>query len=226
MAFHRLKVLFATALTGVLIAFSAAAQQDSARGVIDQYHASLINVMKEATSLGYEGRYQWLTPVIQDTFNLPFMAEIALGIYWAKASEEYRKSYVEAFSHMSTATYAERFDGYSGEKFEILGVDEEGHNSVVVRAQIVEGDGGHIPLNYLLRNFDGQWKVVDVYLNGNVSELAVKKSDYSAILKDGGMTALTSALNNKVDSMAKDAAKAKPAGNGTKPGGTSTSKGS
>lgn len=259
MAFHRLNAAVAVILTGVLIAFSAAAQQDlapvpiapepaqtpaapdstpppaaqepapaaqepapaaqepaaqepaavpaSAQKIIEQFHATLLNVMKEGRSLGYDGRFQWLQPAVKDTFNLAFMAEITAGTYWNKADDEQRQKYVEAFSKMSTATYAERFDSYAGEKFDITGTEEEGRNSVVIQTQITDHDGGHTLINYLLRNIDGTWKVVDVYLNGSISELAVKKSDYSDVLKSGGIDALVAALNNKVASIATDAGK-------------------
>jgi len=167
----------------------------------------LINVMKEGGNLGYDGRFQWLTPVIRDTFNLPFMAEVTAGIYWAKATDDERKRFVEAFSKFSTASYAERFSSFGGEAFNTLGADGEGHTSVVVRTEIKDRDGGHTQLSYLLRNFDGAWKIVDVYLDGSISELAVKKSDYSGILKSGGLATLSKAIEDKVASIAKEAGK-------------------
>jgi len=218
MAFHRLKTASAALLTGVLIAFSGAPQQVAAQAampqptaaeyVVQQFHATLVNVMKEADSLGYEGRYQWLAPAVQETFTLPFMAEVAAGVYWTKATDEQRKRYVDAFSNMSTATYAARFDGYTGEKFDILGADGEGRSSIVVRSEITQSDGGRVAISYLLRESGSAWKVVDVYLNGSISELAVRKSDFSDILKSGGMDALIKALDDKVASIAKDETRA------------------
>lgn len=217
MAFHRLRIASAALWTGVLIAFSAtpqqvfaqaAAQPAPAQSVVEQFHATLVNVMKEAENLGYQGRLQWLSPAVQDTFNLPFMAEVAAGIYWSKATDEQRRQYVDAFGKMSAATYAARFDGYSGEKFDVVGADEEGRSSIVVRSEITEGDGAHTNISYLLRNFDGHWKVVDVYLNGSISELAVRKSDFSDILKSGGMDGLIKAIDEKIANIAKEEARA------------------
>jgi phospholipid transport system substrate-binding protein len=209
MAFHRLRIFSAALVTAVLIAASASAQQDgAAQKVVEQFHATLINVMKESKNLGYDGRFQWLKPAVQDTFNIPFMAEVTAGIYWAKATEEQRQKFVEVFGKMSTATYAERFDDYGGEAFATEGADEEGRNSIVVRTQLTDRDGGHTQISYLLRNFDGGWKAVDVYLNGSISELAVKKSDYASVLKTGGMDALIDALNEKIAALAKAEARA------------------
>jgi len=215
MAFHRVKTASAALLTGVLIAFSAPSEQGAAQTlaapataerVIEQFHATLINVMKEANGLGYDGRFKWLAPAVRETFNLPFMAQVAAGTYWTKATDEQRQRYVEAFARMSTATYAARFDGFTGEKFDILSADPEGRSSVVVRSEITQSDGGHVAISYLLRDFDGAWKVVDVYLSGSISELAVKKSDYSEVLRTGGMDGLIKALDAKVASIAKEQA--------------------
>lgn len=225
MAFHRLGAAAAGLLTGVLIAFSASAQQqdvplpepappvvhqppgalDEARQVVERFHTTLVNVMKDADELGFEGRFKWLEPAVKETFNIPFMAEITSGIYWNRSSEEERQKFTQAFADMSTATYAARFRNYAGEAFDVKGAQEEGRTSIVVRTEIVDSDGGTTQLNYLLRKFGGAWQVVDIYFNGSISELAVRKSDYANILKKGGMDALTSALNAKVAEMAADA---------------------
>ena len=232
MAFHRLKTAAAGILTGVLIAFSAAAQQqdaplpepappqvhqtqaalDAAKNVVEQFHKTLLSTMKDS-NLGFEGRFKWLKPAVNETFNIPFMAEITSGIYWNRSNEDERKKYVEAFGDMSTATYAARFRNYTGEAFDVLGVAEEGRNSIVVRAEITDSDGGHTQLNYLLRNFNGKWQVVDIYFNGSISELAVRKSDYSSILKNSGMAGLAAALDAKVAEMAAEASGAKESAN-------------
>ena len=100
MAFHRLGAAAAGILTGVLIAFSAAAQQqdaplpepappqvhqtqaalDAAKNVVEQFHKTLLSTMKDS-NLGFEGRFKWLKPAVTETFNIPFMAEITSGIY-------------------------------------------------------------------------------------------------------------------------------------------------
>lgn len=225
MAFHRLGAAAAGILTGVLIAFSATAQQqdaplpepaapqvhqppgalDEAKQVVERFHITLVNVMKDATELGFEGRFKWLEPAVKETFNIPFMAEITSGIYWNRSSEEQRQKFTAAFANMSTATYAARFRNYAGEAFDIHDAQEEGRHSIVVHTEITDSDGGHTQLNYLLRKFNGAWQVVDIYFNGSISELAVRKSDYSNILKNGGMDALTAALNAKVAEMAAEA---------------------
>jgi len=62
----------------------------------------------------------------------------------------------------------------------------------------------HVPgsedvvLNYRLRAVEGGWRIIDIYLKGTVSELALRRSDFSSILKQKGFPELTAALDQKV----------------------------
>ena len=197
--FHRIKRL-ATVIAlglGVLITFSANAGQESARLAIERFHDTLLSVMKEAKNLGYEGRFEWLTPVIKESFNLPFMTSRSTGHHWKKASNEDHQRLIDAFTHMTIANYASRFDGYSGEIFETVEVKEGPRDSILVKTQIVKDDGEKVALNYVMREFDGQWQVVDIFLKGTFSELAIRKSEYSSLIRNGGFPKLIARMKEK-----------------------------
>jgi phospholipid transport system substrate-binding protein len=206
MAFHRLIIAFAAPTVGVLIAFSAPAQQGPARVVINDFHAVLVNIMQEAELLGYEGRYVWLEPAVRDTFNLAFMAQVTAGRYWKKANVAQRDRFVDAFARMTVATYASRFDDYAGESFEFLSQDDAPRDTLLIKSNIVKKDGSKVAINYLLRRFDEEWRIIDIYLKGNFSELATRKSEYASILRSVGMDGLISALDRKIASLAQESA--------------------
>jgi phospholipid transport system substrate-binding protein len=63
-----------------------------------------------------------------------------------------------------------------------------------------------VKLDYRLRAADGDWKIVDVYLNGTVSELALRRSEYSSLIKREGLEALLAALDEHIDSLASEPA--------------------
>ncbi|HXG78523.1 MAG TPA: ABC transporter substrate-binding protein, partial [Methyloceanibacter sp.] len=112
-----------------------------------------------------------------------------------------RESVVAAFTRMTTATYASRFDGFSGEKFEVLQTADRPNGDKIVMTRIVPSDGKAVQLNYLMRNVGGAWKIIDVYLNGTISELASRRAEFGSILKTGGPNALVSALNKQGDKL-------------------------
>jgi phospholipid transport system substrate-binding protein len=190
--------LLLAGLSAALITFSARAQQEQPRAVVDQLNAVILNVMKESSSLGFEGRYAWLDPVIRDSFNLPFMAETATGIHWSKATDAEKRRFVEAFSEMTTAIYAVRYDSYAGETFQTLGEEMVGQSSVLVRSEIVKADGNRIPVHYLLRNIGGVWRIVDVYAWGKVSELAGRQANYEDLLKMESLGELSDAIEKEI----------------------------
>ena len=199
-----LKVLLFPLFAGVLTALPAAAQEDPARTVIQRFQQSLLAVMKEAESLGVTGRYQRLQPIIEEAFHLPLMIRVATGSFWKKADEEQRSRLVAAFQRLSVSTYANRFDGYSGQVFEIVDQRPGPQKTVLVKTRIVSPGDSPARLTYVVKEFEGQWRIVDILLDNDISELAVRRSEYSRLLKKNGVDGLIAALNSKADGLVEE----------------------
>ena len=166
-------------------------------------HENLISVMKDAKKLGYEGRFEQLEPVISDLFDIPFMAEKSIGRYWKTVDEENRAHLLATFERFTVANYAGRFTGYSGQFFETLREQASRHGTVLVYSRLVLDNGEIVQLNYRLRpTEDDGWKIIDVLLNGTVSELALRRSEYSSLIQREGFAALMSAINKRIDDLA------------------------
>jgi phospholipid transport system substrate-binding protein len=186
-------------------AFAADTPADALTAPIRAFYAALLDVMKRAKALGIRGRYDALAPVIGATFDLPAMTRISVGPRWTSIPREEQAALVDAFSRMTIATYATRFDGYSGERFEVdPGVDTRGTGSVV-HTRIVQSKGEPVTLDYLMRKSGSAWKVVDVYLTGTISELATRRSEFNGILDAGGPQALVGSLRQQTDRMLRPA---------------------
>ncbi len=173
--------------------------------VVDALHENLIHVMKDAKTLGYDGRFERLEPVINELFDIPFMAEKSIGRYWKTVDEENRARLLATFERFTVANYAGRFTGYSGQFFETFKEVASRYGTVLVYSRLVSGSGETIQLNYRLRPAKGNgWKIIDVLLNGTVSELALRRSEYSSLIRREGFAALMSALNQRIDDLADD----------------------
>ncbi len=177
------------------------ASSDPAASRIDSLYGALLDTMKQAKQLGLKGRYDKLAPVLAKTYDLAVMSQIAVGPSWSALSAAQQQSIVHAFARMTTATYASRFDGFSGEQFEVLEAVDRPNGDKIVKTQIVQSDGKTVALNYLLRKIGGEWKVIDVYLNGTISELATRRAEFGAVLKSGGADALVSSLTKQGDKL-------------------------
>lgn len=98
-----------------------AAKDGNVQAVVQRVNTTLLDVMQSADALGYQGRYEKLDPVLRTAFDFAFMAKIAVGRAWNDLDQAERDRLVDRFSRMSVATFASRFDGYGGERFEIFG---------------------------------------------------------------------------------------------------------
>ena len=170
---------------------------------IDALHASLLDVMKNAVALGYAGREQKLRTVIPKYFDVDEMARQSLGgQQWKAASEDAKRRYLATFERFMVANYAGRFDGFSGQSFETLGEVPGPRDTVIVKSRLLDPTDKNIDLNYRMHRVDGGWKVIDVYLNGSVSELALRRSEFVSIVKRENLDALLVALDAKIAKLA------------------------
>ena len=174
-------------------------ETDPAIVPIRTFYDSLLAVMKQADALGVRGRYDKLAPVIRSTFDLAAMTRIAIGPDWTAIPAEQQTALVDAFAQMTIATYANRFNGYSGESFEVDPEVQSRNTGRIVHTRLLRAKEEPVTLNYLMRGSGDSWKVVDVYLSGTISELATKRSEFGAILKSGGPAALIDSLRQQYD---------------------------
>jgi phospholipid transport system substrate-binding protein len=177
--------------------------QDNVRGFYD----TLLTTMRNGPTLGQTGRYGRLAPVVDRVFDVSSMTRLAIGPTWATLAPAQQQQLIEAFRHYIAATYADRFDSYSGQQLQVTG--ERPYNAdVIVQTKIVKSDGDTTTLNYLMRQNQGSWKISDVYLDGTISQLAVQRSEFHSILRREGVDGLVMALNRKVDLLGHGVAKA------------------
>ena len=161
---------------------------DPAAARVSALYDALLQTMKHA-------------PVLAKTYDLPLMSRIAVGQSWDALSAPQRQSIVNAFTRMTTATYASRFDGFSGETLEVVETVARPNGDKLVKTRIVQSNGKTVALNYLVRNTGTDWRVIDVYLNGTISELASRRAEFGSILKSGGPDALVASLNKQGDKL-------------------------
>ena len=168
--------------------------QDQVRG----FYSVLLGTMRDGRMLGESGRYARLAPAVDRTFDIPTMTRLAIGPAWGTLSPAQQQQLLAAFAHYIAATYADRFDSYSGEELQVTGERPNG-TEVMVQTKIAKSNGEATRLDYLMRQDQGSWRISDVYLDGTISQLAVHRSEFHSILQREGVDGLVTALNRKVD---------------------------
>jgi phospholipid transport system substrate-binding protein len=206
-----LKLKFAVPVLAVMFAFvafaplaPAQAADDAAVTQIQKFYDTLLDNMKNAKALGIKGRYAKLEPVIKAVFALPKMTSIVVGPDWDKLSDAQKTALTKAFTRMTIANYAKNFDGYGGEKFVVEPKSKEHKTDRIVMSTMIIPGRDNVPFNYRMRQIDGTWQVIDIFLNGYVSEMATRRADFSATLKADGADGLVKKINTLTDKLLAD----------------------
>jgi phospholipid transport system substrate-binding protein len=177
---------------------AAASAPETAQGLCD----ALIAAMKSGPAAGFAGRKQALDPEIRKDIDLPLMTRLVIGPPWRTLTPAQQQEMVDAFSDFSISTYANRFNSFSGERFTVDPAPApQSSGDVIVHTTLKTGDPDPVKLDYLMRNRDGSWKIIDVYLNGTISELAARRSEFSAVIRRDGATALIDLLKKKASEL-------------------------
>jgi len=173
-----------------------ASPQDNVRSL----YQTLLATMKDARTLGERGRYARLAPVVGKLFDIPLMARLSIGPSWASLSEAQRQKATQSYERYISAVYADRFDSYNGQRFEVNG-EQAAAFGVLVRSQIIKANGEPVKVDYIMRRSGEGWLISDIYLDSAISEVATRRSEFAAILRKEGIDGLIAALNRKADSL-------------------------
>ena len=165
---------------------------------IQRFYDDLLAVMKQAKRLTFDQRYERLAPTIGRTFDLALMTRIAVGPGWAQIAAAQQQQLTGAFSRYTISVYANRFDDYGGERFQVDPNPVPNPSGTLVKSWLVKSNGEKVVLDYLMRpEGGGLWKVIDVYLSGTVSELATRRSEFLAVLRQDGAGGLLRLLEKR-----------------------------
>jgi phospholipid transport system substrate-binding protein len=173
------------------------AEESGPTGVIRTFNDTLHEAMKRAKELGYSGRYKLLEPIIKDAFAIPFMAAQSTGRYWKTLKGEDRSLFITTYTDWTIATYAGRFNSYSGEKFNLVSESAPVQGTVTVISNLIKQNNEEVSFHYLFRKVDGAWRIVDIQISG-VSQLALTRAQFVGVIKDKGFKGLISMLRDKI----------------------------
>ena len=193
------KVLAFSAVLGLaMLSYPVHAAPASGGDTVQSLYDALLVTMKNGRTLGQSGRFTQLEPVIRRSFDIPAMARLSVGPSGASLSAGQRPQVTESFARYISAIYADRFDSYAGQRLEVTG-EQPAPAGVMVKSQIIKANGEPVKIDYMMRRSGEVWLISDIYLDGAISEVATRRSEFAAILKNEGVDGLIAALNRKAD---------------------------
>ncbi len=200
----RIKVAVASLMLLFTSLGATTGPQGNPSQVVEHLHDKLIEVMKKADQLRYQGRYQELKPVITSSYDFSFIAQFAIRDHWKELDSEQKSNFVATLQELTIANYASKFASYSGQQFTSVTEHPLPRGSgKLVRSQLMKSDGDKVQFDYLLHQVEDKWRIINVIVNG-VSNLALKRAEYSSIIKDEGFPALIAKIEEKIANYAKE----------------------
>jgi phospholipid transport system substrate-binding protein len=189
-------------MTGTNPAYAVEQSKSTAGKIVDKFQEELIDVMKNGKKLGYSGRYDKLKDAVTNSHDLSKIARIVVGKEWEKLTEAQQQQLVDVFSRLSIASYAHNFKDYSGETFTFDNEEETTRGGLVIHTHLTIPDDKPVKFDYMLKENGDSWRIINIIANG-VSDLALKRSEYTTILQREGFDALIAKINEKIDNYSK-----------------------
>jgi phospholipid transport system substrate-binding protein len=169
---------------------------DTPTATIESLHRGLVALSHDRPNADLAERYRVLEPLVEKTHDLPYIAEFALRRQWPALAEADRARFVAAFEKLSVMTYASRFKNVTAETFKMSGGEPATGSRAQVTTAIVRPGEKDIPIEYLLEQQGGAWRVINIIADG-VSDLALKRAEYQRVLASGTIDDLIKQLDEQ-----------------------------
>jgi phospholipid transport system substrate-binding protein len=179
----------------------AAGAQSAALDPILTLNNGLLSVMKAGKSIPFIERYNTLSRVVENAFDLPEVLRRCIGSSWSSLATTEQAELLEVFQRFTITSYVASFNSYAGQRFEIepspraVGID------FVVETHLVPLNGEPSRLDYMMHAQGNRWRIVDVLLDGTISRVAVQRSDFRRFLASHDSSGLISSMQQKIVSL-------------------------
>jgi phospholipid transport system substrate-binding protein len=196
-------LVFGGAALGVITISAPAAAEDPVLVPAHQLIAGLLQIMKAGSaSAPFPRRYDILASVIDETFDLTAILSESVGpATWDSTPPDQQKALMDTFRRYTVSSYVSSFNQFNGQRFVINPETRSIGKEEVVETKIIPTSGdGHV-LSYVMRETPAGWRIVDVLADGSISRVAVQRSDFRRLIREGGAEALSKSLKVKADGL-------------------------
>lgn len=167
---------FQWVLVAVLGLWASAAMAEAAEGttpheVVQSVTDSVMSVIKNSENLLKDNPEEYFAKVrasLESTVSFEFIARNVMASHWNQASEAQREQFAETFTRSMVETLGKGLANYSDLKITTL--PPEGDISAQKRVEVIQevaaADGTTRIAYTMAQNKSGEWKLINVVLNG------------------------------------------------------------
>ena len=172
--------------------------------VVERLHQMLARNMRTDGERNQALRAERLAPVVAAAFDFDAISRAALGGTFDTLDGDARDRFRALMQRLSTLTYAERFapsDG--GQRFVTVEQRQARRGRILIRTRLERNDGTPVQLDYVLHGTPADPRIINVLADG-VSDLALKRAEYSAVIRRQGIDALFRRMAEQVQELEDD----------------------
>jgi phospholipid transport system substrate-binding protein len=176
----------------------AAAEEDPAAAAT----SSVSEIMDRVLAIGREAglspaeKRARIEEIAVEKFAWTTMSRLVLARNWRKLSEPQQAEFVEEFRKHLSLTYGRRLEQIGDERVDIGQARVASNGDVTVRTTIIGGTADGVVIDYRLRSIEGDWKAIDVIIEG-VSLVSNFRSQTRDIVSSSGTDGLIAKLREK-----------------------------
>ena len=134
-----------------------------------------------------------LLNVINRTYDAEKMLKMIIGKDWENQEIEKKEELIIVFKKYISKNYLKRFSKIDDVSFRNEKKEKISSELFLVRSNLIIKQE-KISMDYLLSINNNVWKIFDVLLDGSISEIATKKSEFRIFIKEKEIDSLIDAL--------------------------------
>ena len=185
------KIFLVCFIISIFILFHSETKSESkVLAGVNELHESLIKISNKTIN---SDNIALIDDVVKNSYDLEKMGKIIIGVDWKQIDTNTQKEFINVFKRFISVNYFRRFNKINELDFEHQTVKVIGEKFKLARV-ILTADNEKLKIDYLLGFKNEKWKIFDVLIDGSISEVATKKSDFKKIIKEEGVSGLVKNL--------------------------------
>lgn len=168
---------------------------DNPTAVVQETSDAVVAVLADKSLTSAQKRHQ-VEEIVYAHFDFEALSRLVLARNWKQLTPAQQQEFVDQFKQHLSMTYGKNVETYDNERAIVTGDRAEARDDWTVKTKIQRPGAEGILVDYRLRKADGQWRVVDVIIEG-VSLVANFRSQFQEIISNQGPAKLIELLREK-----------------------------